>query len=303
MLKLRQWVAVLELLVAAALWGFGFVATTWTLQVLSPLELTFLRFALCVVVGLPILLRSRIRQQWTQLLRLSFGPGLLLIGTVGFLTWGLEYTSPTKSSFITTLYVVFVPLLESAILRKRLPFKIWLCVAGALLGTGMIVDIGFSDINVGDVLTLICALIATVQIYWLGDISPNIKQPFAFNIYQCFWAVVMCAPMVNFSSLWPKITTVGVWNEKALLGLISLAFGSTLIAFYLQVRAQAKLSRTVSSLMFLLESPFALMFSLLLLQEVLSGWEALGALLIFISAFAATWLESKGGQRKIDFTK
>jgi drug/metabolite transporter (DMT)-like permease len=75
--------------------------------------------------------------------------------------------------------------------------------------------------------------------------------------------------------------------------MASLSIGSTTLAFYLQTRAQARLSATVSSIIFLLESPFALIFAFLLLGESLSFMEASGALLIFISALLVTIRESR----------
>jgi drug/metabolite transporter (DMT)-like permease len=66
-----------------------------------------------------------------------------------------------------------------------------------------------------------------------------------------------------------------------------------LIAFYLQVRAQKQLSATVSSLMFLLESPFAMIFALILLGQGLTATESAGAFLIFMSAVFATFLETR----------
>jgi drug/metabolite transporter (DMT)-like permease len=293
MRKIRAWSAVGELLLAATLWGFGFVASIWALEVVDAFELTLLRFAVCGIFGLAFVLRKSARQSARELMRLSCVPGLLLVSTLIFQTWGLQYTTATKSGFITTLYVVMVPLLEAYLSQKRIPRMIWMCVALALLGTALIVDLGFSQVNRGDVLTLICAVIATGQIYWMSGVSPRVRQPFAFNIYQSYWAVLVCAPLVHFSGLWHKLEGASAWPTHIWVGFISLSFGSTILAFYLQVRAQSKLSPTVSSLMFLLESPFALFFALLFLGQSLSPLEGLGAVLIFVSAFTATWVEAR----------
>jgi drug/metabolite transporter (DMT)-like permease len=291
MRKATRMTAVLELLFAAALWGFGFVATKWALDYLSAVDLIFMRMVLASLIGLPIVLFLRTKYSIRRKFKLSFMPAVWLMGTLVLQTWGMEYTTPTKSGFITTLYVVFVPLLEAVIARKKIPGAIWLCVLGALVGTGLIVDIGFGQINIGDVLTLFSALAATAQIYWMGGVSPNINYAFVFNIYQCFWSVAMVAPFVAWSGLAQKLRHLPDWPVLALVGLLSLSLGSTVIAFYLQVRAQKNISRTVSSLMFLLESPFALLFSLLLLGQSLGLLESVGALLIFFSAFFATWFE------------
>jgi len=291
MAKGHSFRAILELLVAAALWGFGFIATKWILGTLGAFELLFVRFLLASLIGLPFVLATE--HSFKKKFKLSFWPGVLLMGTLAFQTWGLEYTTPTKSGFITTLYVIFVPLLESALGRKRLPFEMWLCVLIALVGTGLIVDIGLGQINFGDALTFISAIIATGQIYWMGSVSPNVTRAFVFNVYQCFWCLFFFLPTLHFHEFFSKVSNCQAWPLQVWVGFLSLAAGSTIIAFYLQVKAQKDLSRTVSSLLFLLESPFAMLFAILLLGDRLTMRESAGALLIFVAAFLATWIESR----------
>ncbi len=120
------------------------------------------------------------------------------------------------------------------------------------------------------------------QIYWLGVISPKIQKPFVFNLVQAAWGALLCAPVLLTGGLVPKFASMGEWSFYAWTGLLALTFGSTVIAFYLQVRAQKYLSATVSSLIFLLESPFALIFSLLLLGQSLNKIESIGAAMIFL---------------------
>ena len=284
--------AIGELLLAAVFWGFGFIATVWALQKIDAFELTLLRFVIASCVGLPFVLlygRGVMLRYW----RLSLWPSVLLVGNLLFQTWGMEYTTPTKSGFITTLYVVLVPLLEARMTGRPLGRVIWVCVGLALLGTALIVDLGYSPINIGDVLTMICTLFAAVQIYWMGQISGKIERPFVFNAFQCFWAVPLAFPFVHLSTLHAKLAQCAVWPPTVWAGIISLSLGSTVLAFFLQVRSQSKLSATVSSLIFLLESPLALMFAVVLLGQSLNALESVGAALIFFSAFMATWIEGR----------
>lgn len=284
--------AVIEMLLATAGWGFGFVATIWALRAVDAFELTLIRFALAGLLGLPFVILAFRKGEGGKLASLSFVPGVFLTGTLVLQTWGLQFTSPTKSAFITTLYVVFVPLVEIVHLKKPMGWKIWACVSLALIGTALIVDLGFSALNFGDVLTFLCALCATGQIYWMGQVSRRISRPFAFNILQTIWSIPLILPLVNLSVVAHKVANVANWPREALAGTLFLAIASTMIAFFLQVRAQAKLSATVSSLLFLLESPFALIFSILFLSKSLTLMESAGAVLIFASAIWATRLEA-----------
>lgn len=284
--------AILELVTAASFWGFGFVATIWALKEINFFELTWLRYLLAAAVGMPFFFFRSGRYVLKDLLTLSFWPALLLLTTLILQTWGMHYTTATKSGFITTLYVVFVPLLESVLHRKPPRLKVWLCVFTALIGTALIVDLGFTDLNRGDLLTFLCALAATVQIYVVGIISPRVREPFLFNLVQCWWALLVVTPFIFRQPLLQDPAQCLHWSWLTWIGLVSLSFGSTMLAFYLQVRAQAKISTTVSSLLCLLESPFALVFAAFFLSERLSITEGTGAILILASAAVASFTEA-----------
>lgn len=292
--KIKRLVAASELLVAAMFWGFGFIAVFWAFEAMDAFEMTFLRFAIAGLLGAVFLLSRKGRQAWLENWRRAFWPGVLIAATILLQTWGMHYTTATKSGFITTLYVVLVPLLESYWVRRKLPWQLWFCVLTAIAGTALIVNIAaFGKLNTGDVLVFLCALAAALQIFILGFVSPQVKQPFIFNLVQSAWAALVCAPVLFFSPFFSKLAAAGQWSLKAWLGLLSLSFGSTVLAFYLQVRAQRALSPTVSSLLFLMESPFAMIFAIILLGEALGLTEAVGAALIFLSAMAASLIEAR----------
>lgn len=284
--------AIAELMVASSLWGFGFIASVWALKAVDAFELTFLRFSIASGVGLLIILPAWNRLGTKTMFRLSVWPAIFLFGTLVFQTWGLHYTTATKSGFITTLYVVFVPVLESFHMKRKLPLGMWGCVAGALVGTLLIVNVGLSSVNFGDILTFICAIFATFQIYYMGLVSPKIKHPFAFNILQSIWCWVFSIPFIFLNGLPEKLLETSRWDTKAVVGILALAIGSTILSFFLQVKAQARLSPTVASLLCLLESPFAMIFAMYWLDERLGGIEGAGAMLIFVSAVLASYIES-----------
>lgn len=298
MVKKNSVRAILELVFASVLWGFGFIAAVWALEAVDAFELTLLRFVMASTVGVALLYFNLKKLPLKQLWRWSFWPAIFLTGTLIFQTWGLKYTTATKCGFITTLYVVFVPLLESWHKGKPVPWQLWGCVAGAFAGTLMIVNVGLKGFNFGDFLTFICALFASAQIYYVGLISPHIQHPFAFNTFQSLWSALICFPFLFTNGMPEKLANCLNWPTTAMLGVFSLAFGSTVLAFALQIKAQARLSATVASLLCLLESPFAMIFAMALLNETLGPLEAAGAVLIFFSAVGASWIESTSKSRQ-----
>ena len=70
----------------------------------------------------------------------------------------------------------------------------------------------------------------------------------------------------------------------AISGLLFNAIVVSILAFWIQVRAQGAISPSVISLLFLLESPFAALFGYLCLGETLNPPQFLGGFLILLSA-------------------
>ncbi len=274
----------IEILVATLFWGFGFVATVWALQELNTLQIIFYRFSGAFLLG-AIFIRTSLAQFKTEF-RNGLISGLLLGLTMYFQTEGLLHTTATKSGFITTLYVIIVPTLSNLFLKTKLDKRHWLYVVVALMGTGLIMEIKFSQLNQGDILTLVCALCASLHIIYVGMVSGKTINPFNFNLYQSFWIAVISFFFLQSHSL-PHL------SAKPLIGMLSVTIGSTLIGFYLQVKAQRNISPSLASLLFLLESPFSCVFALIFLSEKVSIIQIAGAALILFACAKASLLESE----------
>jgi drug/metabolite transporter (DMT)-like permease len=308
--------AAFELTFASVLWGFGFIAAVWALDVMGPLSLTGWRFFIAAFVGLGIslLVPSLRRQATPQQFMLAAIPGLLLCLTILLQTWGLLYTTATKSGFITTIYVLIVPLLEFIFLKRPLAKKHFIYVALGLIGVALICDLP-AEINgsqaaamaaaapqlalklrwnFGDLLTLGCAIVASFHIVYFGKIQKRIGSAFVFNNFQSIWACVLPLSLAMFFEGPILIGAHGLhFMSPSLIGFCSLAFGSTLIAFALQVRAQKILSPSLASLLFLLESPFATLFAVYFLGEKLKTSQWVGAGLILLAAGLSTALATE----------
>lgn len=300
--------AVSELVFAGAIWGFGFVATIWALRSMGPLAMTGWRFILAAIlgIGLAVMIPSLRKHITLEQLKLSFIPGILVCLMLGLQTWGLKFTTATKGGFITTLYVLMVPLLEKWWRKRPLPRFHFFYVALGLLGVALICDLP-GDIldqmrtvgpslpkavitsrerwNIGDFLTFLCAIAASAHIIYLGVIQKKIGSAFVFNCLQSFWAALIPLALAFAFEETPHLN----WQDLSLPGFLSLLFASTMIAFALQVRAQKVLSPSLSSLLFLLESPFAAFFAVLFLHEKVSGSQWFGAALIMLATVSSVW--------------
>lgn len=271
----------IELGIASLFWGFGFIGVIWAVQSISPSAIVFYRFfgafIFTTLFIYPFLNKKHISIK--KEFELGFLPGLALAFTLIFQTWGLKYTTATKSSFITTLYVVIVPFISAYFLKQKLPLKHWLWVSIALLGTVLIVELKNFNLNIGDSLTLVNSFAAAVHIILIDSRSKLSSNTLLLNATQSFWVALFAFPLMLVENQWSLLHL----NSKAWIGLLSLTFGSSLIAFTLQAKAQKTLSPSIASLMFLLESPISWGFAILLLGESLNIPQAIGALLILIA--------------------
>ena len=262
--------AALELIFAGFLWGYGFLATKWALLGFSVFDLLFYRYLIAFFAcELYLLLFDRARFFSTlKECRLALWPGLLMACFIIPQTIGLKYTSATKSGFITTLYVLIVPVLNQLFFKVKVDKKFYGLAILALLGTTFLLDLYSEkpDLVVGDWWTLGCAAMAALQIIAIGKLAAKSESAFRFNSFQNFWTLACLTPLFVSQE---KIT----WQSPTLLpwfGVISMSIGSSIIAFTIQIRAQKVLSPETASQFFLLESPFAFLFGYVFLNEKLS---------------------------------
>lgn len=293
--------AAIELVFAGLLWGFGFVAAVWALRGMGPLSVTGWRFVIAGAVGslIVVLVPSLRKQATSEQFFLAAAPGFLVSMTLIFQTWGLRYTTATKCGLITTLYVILVPLGEWLWLKKRPPRRHFYCVALAFFGVVLICTSPFKDtqalqrtadeiakekLNFGDFLTLLCAIASTLHILWFGFIQKRIRSSFVFNNFQTIWASIIPFGLALVLEPTPNLLA----GDLSTIGLLALAFGPTMIAFALQVRAQKAISPSLASLLFLLEAPFAAFFAFLFLGETLRSVQWIGAVCILGAAAVST---------------
>ena len=294
----------IELIVAGALWGFSFTASVWTLKFLDTPALLVYRFLGASGLGLAllllfhkvlspkILLGGGEQNLWQTIKsegKTAWIPGACLFAVIGLQTSGLVLTTATKSAFITTLYVVIVPILSHLIGLERIKPQHILCVFLALFGLALFQDLQVNNWNFGDTLTLCAAIASAFHILSMAKYAPRSKSPFILNLWQLFWTGFLALFFLPFS----ERNSLSSLDQQGVIGLISLIVGSSLIAFYLQVRAQEKIPPNLASLMFLLESPFSALFAYYLLHENFSQLQWMGGSLILGACVVAVLTSGK----------
>jgi drug/metabolite transporter (DMT)-like permease len=277
-------VQVTLLILTTMVWGLGFVATRWTLEVYDPLWSNSLRYLLAGLIALPVLFlkgsfKGNLKRHFPACIA-----GFFLFTCMYLQVWGLNYTTVAKSGFLTTFYVFFTPLLGMLLFQERYPKRLWTLIFTALLGVAMLGDLSLDGINRGDFMTLGCAILSAAHILYIGRIARNIDDPVEFNFMQCF-SMGIVGTFVAF--LFMGLPPLGLkGNELAIGGLFFLAFFSSLLAFTVQVVAQKAIPAHLVSMIFLLESLFAALFGWILLDEKLNALNLGGAIIVLASVLA-----------------
>ena len=177
------------------------------LKDVTPVGFILLRFSIGAAVLLPFAIRTGWRGPSTarsSLRRQDFLLAVLAFGAVGFAGYwfqnaGLERTTTSNSAFITGLFVVFTPLLEVAVTRRRPSFNVILAVGCAVLGL-FLLEGSTLRLHSGDALTLGCAALFGVWIL-LGSYFTQHFDPVALTAGQLVVLAALAVPVVAVGGL------------------------------------------------------------------------------------------------------
>ena len=270
----------LALLLTTLIWGATFPATKVVLEQLPPLSFLFLRFCLgafLVVVGM-LLLGFPFRREPCVLRASAIATVWLFLGYL-LQTVGLWYTTASNSAFITALYVVFVPLV-----LRRFGRRVCLATSIAMGGLWLLVKPAIA-MNVGDLLTLGCAMAFAAHIACLERFTREVDAPSLFTLQMVAMAVIFFpAMMLEGAPAEAFAPTAAVLVGLGITG--GLATG----AFAVQVWAQRLIPAQQVALVFASEPVYAAWLSWYFLGESLDlqGWIGSGLIVaaIVIGAFA-----------------
>ncbi|MGB7979504.1 MAG: DMT family transporter [Candidatus Nanopelagicales bacterium] len=276
--------AILALVATTAVWGGTFVVVQDAVEEMPVLPFLAWRFALAAVVlgvvrpGAVVRLDPVTRRHGVWL-------GLLLGSAYILQTFGLLHTSATVSGFITGMFVVITPLIGWAALGQPINPSVWLAVALATLGLGLLSLTGVS-VGLGELLTLGCAALFAGHIVGLGQWSTS-ADAYGLTVLQLGVVALMCllAAPLQGGMLWPPDT--GVWAA-----IVFLAIAATALAFLAQTWAQTHLSAPRAAIVLTLEPVFAGIFGVTFGGDALTGRVLAGGACIV----AAMYVVEVGGR-------
>lgn len=284
----------LALVIVAAVWGGGFVAVKDALDSASPYFIMTMRFTIATLL-MGILFWKKVKKIDKATLKAGTIIGVILFAAFAFQTVGLQYTSASKQSFVTAVYVVFVPFLHW-ILTKNKPKKYNLIAAVICLGgiwfLTMSGGMKIAELNRGDTLTLVCAVLFAAHIVAVGFYADKF-DPINLTIIQLGVSAVLS--FVTMILLKQSPTSIG---KDALIPIFYLGVLSTFVAFLIQNVAQKYTYSSHAAIIMCMEALFGTLLSVIILNETLTSKMILGCALIFGSILLSELGEKLFGKNK-----
>ena len=278
--------SIIFLLLATIIWGSAFVSQSIGMDHIGPFTFQAVRCFMAVAgLFLGSVVADCVQKKGKGFIARWSDPKLwkvgLLCGIPLFLACNLQQvglvdTDAGKSGFLTAMYIVIVPVI-GIFLKKKPTIMVPISVTLAVVGLYFLSCMGVTQINSGDLLTLGCALMFAVQITFVDMLAQDLDS-LRLNAIQCFVCAVLSTAVMLFTETptWVGITACAVPLVHA--GILSMGVG-----YFLQIVGQQSLDATPATLIMSLESVFAALFGVVLLHEVMTGWEIFGCCLIFIA--------------------
>jgi len=267
------------LVITTAVWGSTFLIIKLLLGDgnNSPFALLTTRFAIASIIAF-IVFRPNRKPSREELI------GGLIIGIAAFAgyafqTIGLVYTTPAKSGFITSLFVLLVPFLSRFWERAKVPMQVYLALIPALIGLWAISGAGWSiaSINPGDKITLLSAFAYAFQIVGIQIYTKR---------GDWRWLCIMQFTVVAVGGgicLVFESGSVLATGTMSLLGIVYLAAIASVGALGMQMFAQKFTSSARASLIYIAEPIFAATFAWIIANQSMSRTEIIGAGFILLS--------------------
>ncbi len=277
------------LFLAALVWGTTFVAQSIGAEHVGAFTFLAARSWIGVLCLLPVIAfmeRHRPRHfpkregsSRGMLLRAGLICGFFLFTASAAQQIGIADTTPAKSGFITSMYVVLVPVL-TLFLGRRIPLSLWLCVALGCAGLYYLCfpargDGLLASLGRGDALTLLCALLFSCQIIAVDRYAPH-TDPIKLSAVQ-FLATAVFSTVC--AAAWESLSLRDL--QDALPSILYAGVLSSGVGFTLQIIGQMGTTPAVASLLMSLESVFSAVGGWLVLGQFFSGREFFGASLMF----------------------
>ena len=272
------------LLLTTIIWGCAFVAQSVGMDHIGPFTFQAVRSFLAVLTLLPVIYLFDLKKKdgktyiarWRNRKLWIAGSlcGIALFVASGAQQVGLIDTDAGKAGFLTSMYIVIVPIL-GLFFRKKLSPATVIGVLVAVAGLYLLSGAGATGIAPGDMLMILCAFAFAVQILLVERLGSDMDG-LRLNCIQCLVCSVLSAVVMVLTETPTFGSLVDCALPLAYAGCLSMG-----VAYSLQIIGQQKLDSVPAAIIMSLESVFAALAGWLLLNERMSPRELAGCALLF----------------------
>ena len=305
-MKSKKLISSLLLILAALIWGVAFVAQSVGMKYIGPYTFSFIRCMIGGMVLLPVIYFMRDKNSSTKNTGTKNNRTLIIGGTLcgiclcvatNLQQFGLLYSSSGKAGFITTCYIVMVPII-GIFFKKKTHLNIWIGVLIALIGMYFLciladdgsvntireiiyLNIAGIRINIGELYLVLCAIAFSFHIITIDHFSP-LTDGIKLSCIQFFVSGLLSGVAML---IYEKASMTAVID--ALIPILYTGVLSSGVAYTLQIIGQKNLNPTVASLLMSLESVISVLAGWIILGQSLSAYEIIGCILIFCAVVLA----------------
>lgn len=267
----------LAIFLATLIWGTTLAFIKDAVSTISPYDFIFWRFTIASLIII-VVFKACINLSKQNLF---YGTilGFFLGATVIFQSIGLQYTSASMTSFITSLSVLFVNFFDYFVNKSQPSFYLMCSAVLTVCGVAFITLSSGLTINPGDIWVLLCAVSLAGYILW-AEKSSNLQQPFSLTFIQSLVVCLISASMSGITKNFHIPTKPNVW-----VAILFCSIFASIIAFWLQLKFQKSISATKAAIIFSLEPVFATITAAFYLHEHLTYAFFIGASLILSAIF------------------
>lgn len=291
-MKRTQFRGVAMLLLTAFIWGSAFVAQSVGMESIDAFTFNGIRSLMGSAVLIPVILvidfinekkhgkvpKEKKKAQNKKVLIYGSLLGVVLCAACNFQQFAFYDSSSGKIAFITAFYMFFVPLL-GLLIKKKVPLITWLCVAVGTVGLYFLCigEEGFSAVNKGDILALICAVLFAVHILLVEKFASDTDGIKLSCVQFAVSGIISCILMFIFET--PSLPAI----NSCITSILYAGVMSSGCAYTLQIVGQKYTESTVASLLLCMESVFGVICSAIFLHQQLLPREYIGCVIMFVA--------------------
>lgn len=291
----------LILILTALIWGIAFVAQSEGGKAVGPFSFNCIRSILGGIVLIPVIaildkINPSSKKPVTKEEKKTLLVGGVCCGTALFLASSFQQvgmymgTPAGKAGFLTTCYILLVPIL-GMFLKKKCGANIWVGVVITLVGLYLLCVSDTLSFQLSDVLVMICALLFSVHILIIDHFSPLVDgvRMSCIQFFVCgilgtipMFFVEMGHSISRIQKWLPSLATFDAWIPILYAGIMSCG-----VAYTLQIVGQKGINPTIASMLLSLESVFSVIAGWLILKQTMGARQLIGCGLIFVAVVIA----------------